>query len=194
VLFIKSHRSSPRSIPVRIIAAERNAELLPGAMKSRPNGIGRQLTGKRDLVVAQTAEFAHQEHITIDGAQAIECFTECDGQRLCGRQRWIGSHLNRLTPSSIVSHMVECEIPGDAKEPGAPAAFIRVRHSCTSHPEEYLLGQLARVFASDDAAEVTKDAFAMRGEEDVSVGHEGLYPLKTPRDGDPLTCPRAAAY
>jgi hypothetical protein len=172
ICFIRSHHSSPGSIPIFLTVAERSTELLPRAMKPRSNGIGRQLTGKRDLVVAQAADFAHQEDITIDGAQTTESFTQGHGQRLCGRQRWVGSNLDRLAPSSIVPHVIQREIPRDAKEPGTAAAFVAVRSSRTRHTKEHFLRQFARILVPDDAAEIAEDAVSMRGEEEVGVGHK----------------------
>ena len=69
--------------------------------------------------------------------------------------------------------MVQREIPRDAKEPGAPAPFIGLRYRRARHSQKHLLRQLARVFAADDSAQIAKDAFPVRGEEDVSVSHEG---------------------
>ena len=168
---------------MRVAAAERLTELLSHAVKTRSNGIRGQLAGKRDFVVAQAANFPHQKNITIDGAQAIEGFAKCDGQRLCGRKRLVLSHLDRLTPSSIVPHMVQREIPRDAKEPGAAAPFIGLRYRGPCDPQEDLLGQLARVFVTDDAAQIAKHAFSVRSEEDVGVWH--LF-VKTPVERNPL--------
>ena len=165
---------------MRVAAAERLTELLSHAVKTRSNGIRGQLAGKRDFVVAQAANFPHQKNITIDGAQAIEGFAKCDGQRLCGRKRRVLSHLDRLTPSSIVPHMVQREIPRDAKEPGAAAPFIGLRYRGPCDPQEDLLGQLARVFVTDDAAQIAKHAFSVRSEEDVGVWH--LFVKNTGRE------------
>jgi hypothetical protein len=151
-------------------------------MQTRSNGACGQLACKRDFVVAQAANFAHQKNITIDGAQAIESFSKCECQRLCGRQRWIRCSLDRLPPSSIVSHMIQCEIPRDAKQPGAPASLIGLRHGRPRHPKEHFLRQLARVLVSDDAAQIPEDSLPVRGEENVGVCHEvTLSPKDTGR-------------
>jgi hypothetical protein len=140
-------------------------------MKPGSNRVGSQLACKRDFAVAQAANFTHQKDVTVDGAQAVQGFSKCECQRLCRRRRRVAGDLDRLTASSIVAHMVEREIPRDAKEPGAAAPFIGLRDCRTCHSQEYLLRQLTRVFTADDSAQVAEDAFPVRGEEDVGICH-----------------------
>lgn len=161
-----------------IAAAERLTQLQSHAMKPRSHGVSGQLTGKRNFVVAQAAKFPHQENITIDGVQPIQGFTNCKCERLCRRKRRIDGQLDRLPPSSIVSHMIQREIPCDAKQPGAPAPFVGFRNGGPGHAEEYFLRQFTCVFAADDSAEIPEYALSVRGEQDIGVGHRWTLPVK----------------
>ena len=74
--------------------------------------------------------------------------------------------------------MIQREISGNPEQPCPPAAIIGLRHLSARDTEEHLLRQFARIFLPDDAAQVAEDAVAVRGEEDVGVGHSVTLSLK----------------
>src|SRR3954447_23755620 len=162
----------------QLITAQRGSKLLTGPVQPGSNSIGGQLTRERDLQVVQPTHFAHEEDVTVEGTQPIERLAQSGLQRLCRRSAGVVGQRDALASPATVAHVIEGQVPRDAKYPRPDAAFIGLWRAGARDAQEDFLGQLAGVLAADDAAEIPEDAIFVRRKEKVGIGHRATLSTK----------------
>jgi hypothetical protein len=147
------------------------AQVLARPLQSRAHGLNAQLAGRRNLLIAQTGGLSQQKDIPIEVLQRFECLSNRHAEFLHGRRRRV-AEVDRCRLVPVVAPMVQGEVAGNAKHPGAAAGSVGVRRPGPRDPQEHLLRQVVGRFRpADHAAEIAEDAVSVLREEDVRFSH-----------------------
>jgi hypothetical protein len=145
-------------------------------MQTRPHRVIGDLAGSRYLVIAQPAGLTHEEHVSIQRRKTFECLAKRGAELLRGWRRSI--HQLDNGPASMVSNMVEGEVPRNSEDPSTARCTPIARDRTACDPQKNFLRELARLAISDDPAQVAENSVSMRREQDVGVCHQATLPLK----------------
>jgi hypothetical protein len=157
-------------------------------MDSIPNGIRGQLARLGDLVIAQPAHLAHQEHVALQFRQRRECLIECRCGFLRRVPRLVECPNGLFRPPLSLAVMVEYDVPSDPKQPPGQLVLRRLRDGNPADPQKHLLRQVPGEFGfARGAAQIPAEPVLVQDDERLSIGWHGQllsgtlggpYPLK----------------
>ena len=138
-------------------------------MDSRSDSVTRQIAGRGDLAVPEPADLAHEKHVAIEIRELCECLVDDGRGVLRGGPRLRHGGRRRALPPPM---MIECEIAGDAEEPGAQVAVRSGRDRGSGDAQEDVLRQVTRrVSVPDGPAQVAKQPPLVFDKEPLGAGH-----------------------
>ena len=162
-------------------------------MQPRTHGVGRDLTGARNLVVTQPGGLAQEKHVSIQILERRQRLSDGRGRFLRGPPSRIHvelHELNRGRPPPPIARVIQREIPRDVEHPRPPLGRLIGALRRPRDPQKHLLREIARVLGmADHAAQVPEHAVPMLEEERGAVGHQETLDQRTPKGRDPLTPP-----
>jgi len=149
------------------------AQFLSRPLEPGAHGFDGQFAGRRNLVVAQTGGLAQQEDVAVKVLQRLERLANRGAELLHGRRRRRRvAEVDRLRLVPRVAYMIQGEVAGNAKHPGAAAGRVGVRRPGPRDPQEHLLREVVGgLRPADHTAEIAENALSMLREEDVRFSH-----------------------
>jgi hypothetical protein len=146
------------------------SELEASAMDSGSDGVDREVTRRRNLLVPEATDLTEQEDVSIDVGERGQCFIDDDGHVLGSRDGpTLSRGCHRRRPGAP-SMMVDDNVSGDCEDPGLRLASRTRRNLGSADTQEDVLDQIARgVRPPGRATEVPKERLMVRGEQCFDV-------------------------
>jgi hypothetical protein len=140
-------------------------------MQPGSNRFDRNLTHRRDLLVAEAARFAKKEDVPLHIRQVRNRSSERQSELLSRWNRRLAQR-DHHRPAPAITQVIQGEISRDPEQPSALSDGAGVGHTGSGDSQEDFLRQVASRFRrSNDAAQVSVDAVMMVGEQSLDVGH-----------------------
>ena len=120
---------------------EIGAEPQPRAMDPGPHGIGREIAGLGDLVVAEARDLPHQEDVPVDVAERRQRLVDCRDHILGRRALGFYGRRNRWRRALAAAVVIDDQVAGDPKEPRPQLRPRGLWHDGTADAQEDVLGK-----------------------------------------------------
>jgi len=140
------------------------AQLDARSMNSGPDGIGRQLARGGDFFVTESGDFAHQEHVAVEGRERGQRLVHGRADILMSGPRRRVRQRRRLRMSCAAPVVIQYEVSGDPKEPRAPVAVDALLASADAQ-KDFLRQIAGGIAAADGPAEVPENLLVVRDEQ-----------------------------